>query len=235
VAGKEGFVYEKKINDLLKKYEIEDPSFQPAASDSNAPDAELLLSGKKYKVEVKLDLKVDFGQGSFDYDLKKDKWILGGADTPSAKHMREFLEEIGVLKMVNSSRGWGGKGPPRKFTVPLKKFKPEDVKYDYANFTDKFIDVPSDAVSNYYASKKTYYIQIGDGYGLYHMKSDPAKLGTSPFSPTLRLRIRLKRGGSNPIYNYRFSTALQAKSLSKSKVDLENKEDIEAIAARSKK
>jgi hypothetical protein len=235
MAGQAGFLYEAKIQNIFKNNKIAPPGFKPAASDPNAPDAAFVYGKITYKMEVKLDLKVDFGQGSLDYDLKKDKWILGGSNTPAAEHMREFLEGIGVLKLINSSKGWGDKGPPRKFTVPLKQFSRQDVDYDYKNFTDKYIIIPnSSAVADYYAKKKTYYIQIGDGYGLYHMEKDPAKLGTTPFKPQLRLRIRLKRGGSFPIYNYRFSTAIQATSLPRSKVDLDDKEFVKALVARAK-
>ena len=41
------------------------------------------------------------------------------------------------------------------------------------------------------------------------MQDNPAKLPIPQFNPKMRLRIRVKRGGSNPIYNYRFTTALQ--------------------------
>jgi len=227
-----GILYENKINKKLKAAKIQKPSFQSAGSDSNAPDAMLTLKNVDYKVEVKLDLKVDFGQGSLDYDLNKKKWKLGGAETESAIQMREFLTTIGVPAIVN--RKWGPKGAPRKFTVPLKLFKPIDVRHDYARFTDQFVKVDPDAVSKYYASKKTYYIQIG-GYGLYYMGKDPAKLGVPEFNPDLRLRIRLKRGGSVPIYNYRFTTALQATRLDKSDYDLDDNDFLKALAARNTK
>ena len=58
---------------------------------------------------------------------------------------------------------------------------------------------------------QTYYIQIG-GYGMYYMAANPAGLPVPQFNPGLRIRIRLKRGGSSPIYNYRFTTALQITS-----------------------
>lgn len=231
-ADNKGFLYESKINKLLKKYKIQSPSFQGAGADPNAPDSEITIKGVKYKVEVKLDLKVDFGQGSLDYDLKKNKWILGGAKTESAEQMREFLSSIKVPEIVNKE--WGAGGPPRKFTVPLDKFKPSDVAHDYAKFKDRFVDVKASAVADYYSSKKTYYIQIGK-FGLFYMGKDVAKLGVPEFNPKLRLRIRLKRGGSIPIYNYRFSTALQAVSLNKSDVDLEDDDDLMAIAARARK
>ncbi len=215
-----GFIYERKINFNLKKYKVYPPGYNGAGPDSNAPDAFIRVNKVDFKVEVKLDINVDFGQGSLDYDLKNKKWILGGAKTQSATQMREFLESIKVPNIVN--RTWGTKGPPRKFTVPFEKFKQQDVAHDYKKFTDTFVDIQNTAVSNYYNSKNTYYIQIGDGYGLYYMGKDIAKLGVKSFSPKLKLRIRLKRGGSSPIYNYRFSTAIQAKSLSKSNNDLDD-------------
>lgn len=226
-----GFIYEETINSLLKKYKLQSNSFKGAGSDPNAPDAKLTVEGTDYKVEVKLDTKVDFGQGSLDYDLAKKKWILGGAKTSSAEQMREFLTAIGVSKLVNKE--WPK--TPRKFTVSPKFYTPEDVKYDYANFKDKFVNIPGNAVSNYYNSKETYYIQIGKS-GLYYMGSDPAKIGCPQFTLGLKLRIRLKRGGSNPIYNYRFTTAIQAVSgtLRQSKYDLEDPELLRSLAGRKK-
>jgi hypothetical protein len=231
MADNQGFIYEQKVNRNLKDVGLEDKKFQGAGADSNAPDGLLLLGGENYKLEIKLDLKVDFGQGSLDYNLKKKKWIMGGSKTASGEAMREFLEVIGVPKMVNQA--WGRKGPPRKFTVPLDKYTQKDVAHDYASFRDQFVPVPSDAISKYYASKGTNYIQIGT-YGLYYMGKDVAGLGCSKFNPMIRLRIRLKRGGSMPIYNYRFTTALQVISLSKSNMNLDSRDDLIKILEKTR-
>ena len=54
------------------------------------------------------------------------------------------------------------------------------------------------------------------------MKSNPANLPIPQFNPKLRIRIRVKRGGSRPIDNYRFTTALQVTTKpSKSPYDLD--------------
>jgi hypothetical protein len=229
-----GFLYEGTINKNLKKYKLQKSTFVPAGADANAPDAMLTYNNKDNKVEVKLDLKVDFGQGSLDYNVEKEEWLLGGAKTASAQQMREFLTAIGVVDIVNKE--WGPKGPPRKFTVPTNQYKKEDVDHDYKNFKDVFVNIPRTAVANYYNSKKTYYIQIG-GFGLYHMGKDIAKLGTDEFKLQLKLRIRIKRGGSIPIYNYRFTTAIQAVngSLKKTILDLDDISFLSALSARSKK
>jgi hypothetical protein len=226
-----GFLYEQKINSILKRNGVQRKDFRPAGADSNAPDAELRVKGKDYKVEVKLDTKVDFGQGSLDYNVKTGKWTLGGASTASAEQMREFLRMIGVEKEVNKK--WGKLGAPRKYTVETKKFTKKDVDHDYKTFKDFFVDIPGNAVANYYASKSTYYIQIGGGYGLYFMAQNPAQIpDIKQFNLKLRLRVRLKRGGSSPLNNYRFTTAIQAVSgsLHHSEGDLENLKFVKSLA-----
>lgn len=227
-----GFVYETKVNANLKKVKLLSPGFVAAGADSNAPDAKIRYKGKDYKIEIKLDTKVDFGQGTLDYDVDTNTWTLGGANTPAAIQMRKFLESIGVPKLVNQK--WGPKGAPRKYTIPFKQYKKEDVEYDYETFKDEFIEIPNNAVTKYYNSKDTYYIQIGKS-GFYFMGKDPAKLGLPKFDLKLKLRIRIKRGGSIPIYNYRFTTAIQAipNSLSKSDYDLDDKEYLKVLASRA--
>jgi hypothetical protein len=226
-----GVLYETEVNRNMKRAKVEKTNFQPAGSDSNAPDAQLTYNKEDYKIEIKLDLNVDFGQGSLEYDLENGKWILGGAKTPAAQQMREFLTAIKVPSLVNKK--WGSIGAPRRYTVPTSQFKKKDVDYDYTNFKDFFVKIPKDSVANYYNSKDTYYIQIG-GYGLYHMGSDPANLGTKEFDLELKLRVRIKRGGSMPIYNYRFATAIQAVkgTLTKTTDDLDDKEYLKALKTR---
>jgi hypothetical protein len=229
MADNRGFIYEEKINRLLKKYGLEKSSFRPAGSDPNAPDALITKQSVDYKTEVKLDLKVDFGQGALDYDMVRKEWRLGETTkTPAADAMRGLLNAANTFDLVN--RAWKSKGAPRKFTVPLDRFKKADSDYDQRMFPDAMVNVSGDAISHYYMAKHTYYIQIGGGYGLYYMGEDVAGFGVSEFKPQIRLRIRRKRGGSMPLYNYRFSTALQVVSLPRSNTDLEKKDDIERLA-----
>ena len=95
-------------------------------------------------------------------------------------------------------------------------------------------DAPSlETLFKYYATKKTYYIQIG-GHGLYYMKKDPANLksiGVTKFDGSLKLRIRRKAGGSRTEkWNYRFSTAfLIAKKPSKTGCSLDSRQSEEDL------
>ena len=206
MAGEAGFIYETKIHKALKAEDLVPAGFTPAGSDANAPDAMFLYGGKDNKLEIKLDLKADYGQGSLSYDFKTKKWGLGGAKTASAQEMRDLLNAVGILKFVKQK--WGDKGAPNKGQIPSKSFTDDMVKSDYARFKDAFLPINTRALWDYYATKKTYYIQVV-GYGLYYMKENPANLPVPQFNPKLRIRIRVKRGGSRPIDNYRFTTALQ--------------------------
>jgi hypothetical protein len=207
MAGEQGFLYEGRVHNSLKSKGLVPKGFTPAGSDPNAPDAMFIYNGKPYKLEVKLDLKADYGQGSFEY--VNGKWILGGAKTAAADELRQLMRAVGIEAFANKE--WGPKGPPNKGTIDNKDFTQEMVSSDYRRFTDRFLTIPSSALWSYYGAKSTYYIQIG-GYGMYYMAANPAGLPIPQFSPGLRIRIRLKRGGSSPIYNYRFTTALQITS-----------------------
>lgn len=207
MAGEQGFIYETKIHNALKSKKLVPPGFIPAGSDPNAPDAMFLYEGQKYKLEVKLDLKADYGQSTLDYI--NGKWVLGGAQNQAGDEMRSLLRAAGIENFANTR--WGPKGPPNKGTKDNKSITKQDVDSDYRRFTDSFLQINSSALWSYYGSKQTYYIQIG-GYGMYYMASNPAGLDIPQFNAGLRIRIRLKRGGSLPIYNYRFTTALQITS-----------------------
>jgi hypothetical protein len=217
MAGEQGFLYEGRVHNKLKTKKLVPSGFTPAGSDPNAPDAMFIYNGVPYKLEVKLDLRADYGQGTLEYI--DGKWVLGGAQTAAAEELRQLMRAVGIEKFAN--REWGPKGAPNKGTIDNKDFTQAMVRSDYARFTDRFLSVPTKSLWNYYAAKQTYYIQIG-GYGFYYMDANPAKLPVPQFTPTLRIRIRLKRGGSTPIYNYRFTTALQVVSKpSRSKYDID--------------
>ena len=204
MAGQQGFLYEGRIHNKLKAKKLVPPGFTPAGSDANAPDAMFLYGGRSNKLEVKLDLKADYGQGSFVYN--DGIWQLGGAKTAAAEELRGLMRASGIEQFANAE--WGSKGAPFKGRVATEEFTSEMVTSDYANFNSRYKVVPSSVLHSYYAAKNTYYIQVGD-YGMYYLAANPANLPVPQFNPSLKIRIRTKRSGSYPLNNYRFTTALQ--------------------------
>jgi hypothetical protein len=225
MAGQRGFLYEGRVFNKLKSKNLVPAGVTPAGPDASKPDAVFLFNKQKYNLEVKLDLKTDFGQGTLNY--KNGAWELGGAQDSAAVEMRKILTRVGAVKFANTT--WGYQGAPNKGVVENKDITEEMVREDYRRFTDKFLSVPLSSVFNYYAAKQTYYIQIG-GYGMYYMAENPANLPIPKLNGATNLRIRLKRRGSTPIYNYGFVTALVfTQKPSKSKFDIDT--DMKFLAA----
>ena len=217
MAGQRGFLYEGRVFNKLKSKNLIPVGITPAGADASRPDAVFLYKNVPHNLEVKLDLATDYGQGTLEY--KDGSWNLGGAQTPAAEEMRNILNAVGTVQFTNTS--WGYQGAPNKGTVDNNDITEEMVREDYRRFKDKFLSVPLSSLFNYYAAKNTYYIQIG-GYGMYYMAGNPANLPVPRFNGAMKLRIRLKRGGSTPIYNYRFTTALQViQKPSKSKFNID--------------
>tara|TARA_Y100001968_G_scaffold201508_1_gene185025 strand:- start:451 stop:1128 length:678 start_codon:yes stop_codon:yes gene_type:complete len=204
MAGQQGFAYESRVHNRLNAGGFVPRGFTPAGSNSSAPDCAFIYGGTTHKLEVKLNMTADYGQGTLNYS--QGGWSLGGAGTTEADEMRRLLRTVGVEPFVN--RVWGVLGPPNKGTVIPEQFTKQMVAEDYRRFVGKFLSIPASAIHSYYAAKGTYYIQVG-GYGLYYMAENPAGLEIPQFNPGLRIRIRTKRGNALPIYNYRFTTALQ--------------------------
>jgi len=207
-----GFQYELDIYEILKGQNLTPPNFIPAGG-GHGPDGMFMYHGTANNFEIKLDQAADYGQVELRY--KNGSWDFGGKN----EEAKELYNSVGVLDFVR--KNWGKSGAPRKETISTKDFTEDDMKYDYANFKDAFMTIPSNALSDHYAKKGTYYIQVGK-VGFYHLKQDVAKLGTPKFDATLKLRIRIKRRTSRKLNGYGFLTALKIdKKASKSKFDLE--------------
>jgi hypothetical protein len=227
MAENRGTIYERQLCDKMKAAEVVSESFQPAASDSTAPDIVFQTSkNANEKLEVKLDLKTDFGQGSFNF--VNGQWVLGGARTTAADEMRRILTNADATGIA--TREWGTETPWRDMPGVGGKngtLTVEQAREDYDNHPDKFISVPTSVVFDYYADKDTHYLQIG-GSGLYYMKENPSEMNVPQFNGTLKLRIRTKKAGSETNshgtqYNYRFTTALQVDTApTPSPVNLDN-------------
>ena len=80
MAGQKGFVYEEKIHNKLKAKGIAPAGFSPARANPFAPDAMFMYKGSSNKLEIKLNLSTDYGQGTLNYE--NGVWRLGGASTP---------------------------------------------------------------------------------------------------------------------------------------------------------
>jgi hypothetical protein len=211
-AGEGGFAYERRIYSELSIDDLIPDGFSPAGS-GHGPDGMFLFKDAAFNLEIKLDLKADYGQ--VELRNKHGKWEFGGRN----EEAKELYNGLGILDFVEKE--WGKHGQPRKETVSTKNFTREDEQWDRAHFKDAFITVPLSAFEKHYLTKNVNYIQIG-GYGFYYIGKDVAGIGCPRFAPQLRLRIRRKMRSSKKLNGYGFLTALQiAKKPKKSKFDID--------------
>lgn len=67
-----------------------------------------------------------------------------------------------------------------------------NIKNKTNKWNDKYIPIPSDSISKLYKDKGCNYIQISDGYGLYHLGKDVCDFGVPLFNIEQQIRIRTK-------------------------------------------
>ena len=56
-----------------------------------------------------------------------------------------------------------------------------NIKKETNKWDDKYIDIPSYTISMLYKAKGCSYVQISDGYGLYHLGNDVCKFDVPLF------------------------------------------------------
>jgi hypothetical protein len=167
-----GFAYEDQIADILKAKKMMDPNAKTAGSSGSAADATI----KGYSLEVKKDKSAMFGQAELVF--KNNKWDFSDRTKKSYPATVKKLISSGVLKEVASK--WGK--PTGRYETDLKKMG------------NLYISVAPDTIAAHYAQdRKTPYIQIGNGYGLYKFAAaDPAKLNVPIFKVNVKARARVK-------------------------------------------
>ena len=207
-----GDSYEEKIFQILESKKMLAPEAKRGGS-SQKPDILFLHQSRPNSLEVKLDLKADYGQKMLKWENGVWFWCVDDAVT-------QLYSELKVLEYINRKSIL-----PNRYTIPKEEITQDQKTEDQKNFEDaQEIDI--NALYEYYSHRNCYYIQVG-GYGFYHLKKDVLNLGTPQFNCKMRLRLRAKTIHSNPIYNYGFYAVLKpyGKPQQVSPFDLEEKGD----------
>jgi hypothetical protein len=111
------------------------------------------------------------------------------------------------------------------------------VKHAYG---DMYLPCDSMTIANAYHEKKVHYIQV-EGHGLYHTREDFCDFGTTVFTCTQRLRIRMKKHGKRcKLTGKHVPSSVTAsfrpvfKSLRKSPVSLDSSSCVAAMIERTR-
>lgn len=176
-----GFNYENEIADKLKKSGVMHKEAKTAGSSGDAPDAHMNIKGKQHNLEVKKDKGAMFGQLELHHSDEKGWHVSPKAAkrypaTASHPAVKEFLHKV--------NKQWHK--PSGDYDTDLKM---GNVYHEHKD--------TSPIAAHYHSDRKTPYIQIGGGHGLYHFQSDSAKLGTNKLEGKTQLRARMKYRGTD--------------------------------------
>ena len=217
-----GHRYEKKIVEILKNKKLM-PTEVAGAGSGPGIDAFFLHRGKKYSVEVKNRANgAEFGQKRLIPEKKGKEWRWDWAPKVKGMKITDHYTKLGVLDYLNKK-----KIIPNKYRKPDPELTFDDVKEDQKNFEDVTYYISDETIGRFYEDKADY-IQIGNGYGLYHPKTDKAKLGTEKFHGKFFLRFRAKRHTTKNFHCYSFFAVIKCKGLDKkSRYNIEETDDQE--------
>ncbi len=205
----EGQKYEDMIFESLKRFGFLYPGTSQMGM-AGGVDAIFCHHNMPYNLEIKNELKVDYGQKKLSWNKEKG-WSFSIDDDIT----RLYVKHVKVLEFIQKK-----KIIPRRYTKPLHEITCQDGKADQKAFEDR-IPINIAALWRYYSEKEVHYIQIGRGYGFYHLDKDIAELGTPQFNCDLFLRLRAKyhdhydrsSGFAKPTpWNYSFFAVLKVKS-----------------------
>jgi hypothetical protein len=136
-------------------------------------------------IEAKKCNTPDWMQCKIDYDESISQWI------PSKKSKNPEKTRHIFNSLLHNVNFFGGKIPvfcEKKIThIDWQK-----IKNECDTWNDYYTNIPNDTIRRLYHEKGCQYIQISDGFGLYHLGEDICKFGVPIFEPEQQLRARTK-------------------------------------------
>lgn len=176
-----GFGYENQVADKLKKHGIMDKDTKTAGSSGDAPDAHMNVGGQKHNLEVKQNKNAMFGQLELHHSDEKGWHVSPNAAkkypaTASHPAVKDFVKKV--------NKHWGK--PSGDYETDLKM---GNVYHEHGD--------ASPIAAHYHSDRKTPYLQVGGGHGLYHFDKDEGKIGTSKLEGSTQLRARMKYRGTD--------------------------------------
>lgn len=179
--------YEKKTNLIFNTQLTDDIEYL-------SKDYDLVC---QYKIknnieEIPIELKKyrtpDWGQCNLQFNTTETRWEVSERSTLSnslRSKVNNILKDVEIFENKE----------PIFFQ---KRITPEEwieiKKQDSEKWNDVYINIPFNYIDEYYTDKGNYYIQISDGYGLYHFsEGDICGFGVPKFECPQKLRIRVKK------------------------------------------
>lgn len=207
--------YEQRVIDSLNAAGIIG-SMEVAHADATGPDAEFVVNGNPYFLEIKLNSNAQMGDTAVRYypARSQDRFELAkpaALDEEAQTIVFAALDrkEQDILNWVEALRDparpasekWVDNAEKSALGFQTTYRRYQDAKASglllkagagYGKATP--ITAPANIIKKLYASKNVYYIQIG-GKGLYYLESNPANLPIPPFDGEINIELRPRPSG----------------------------------------
>lgn len=207
--------YEQRVIDSLDETGILG-SMEVAHADATGPDAEFVIDGKPFFLEIKLNSKAQMGDTAVRYypARSEGRFELAKPDALDDEAKTVVFAALGkkeqdILNWVEALRDPARPASEKWVDNPDKSalgFQTTYRKYQEAKDSGLLlkagagygraapIAAPSNVIKKLYASKNVHYIQIG-GKGLYYLESNPADLPVPPFDGEINIELRPRPSG----------------------------------------
>ena len=186
-----GFAYENEVIEALKIAGIAGNITEGAGASATGADADFVVGGKRYLLEVKKDADAQMGGTSVRYNNgefeivsesvdKSTTALIVSALSSKVVHIERLLAAIGGRKFPTTC-------DKHTWTVAKEKglLKPINTK----------IKKNAQFIIDHYKDKGIDYIQIG-GSGLFYLDKNPANLPIPKLQGEIDIELRAGRSGS---------------------------------------
>jgi len=185
-----GHVYEKKIVKILQDRNLV-PDGATGAGSGVGTDIPFINKNKEYRLEIKNSaIDPDYGQKRLIPKPSGKTWIWTWS---SDEKIVDHYTKLGVLDYLNKKNI-----TPNKIRIENSKLSKNQKQEDMTNFEDRSYKVSNETFIRYYEDDADY-IQVGKGFGFFHLKEDVANLGTKQFDGEFILRFRAKSHHSHHV------------------------------------
>lgn len=178
-----GANYEKQIHNIISKCTFYGVPFntQKECDLAGSSSKNDLVCLQNVGIEVKKWNTPDWMQCTLKYN---QGWNVVDGKNPSGcqKVFKELLQGVNL---------YNGHIPPFVNT-PITHNEWTTIKNNTNEWNDIYIDAPPDTIRRLYTEKGCNYIQISNGYGLYHLGTDPYQFDVPLFETPQQVRIRTK-------------------------------------------
>lgn len=186
-----GFKYEQSVIESLKEANISGDISSSAGADSSTPDADFVIGGKRYLLEIKKDATAQMGGTSVKYvdgkfslvssnlDVFAEKAILSELSLKEGS-INNMLEAVGCNQFpLTCDKDRWTTAKNQGFLKPINTVVKHDVSF----------------IVDHYKSKNVHYMQIGES-GLFYLGANPANLPIPKLEGEINIEIRAGRSGS---------------------------------------